>query len=193
MKNLAALVLLALSLPLSSCKEDPAVHTNRLKFEAVRIQNSTLQAILENDLKFQIDLGEQDRLFASLRTDLQRCRVIEAELRKMSPGPEVVKLEENTAGLLLAIIKREEHHQSYRDAEPQEHKSVAPSTAIEALERTIKISKESGWDTEEVEQLLSQLKKQRAEQAGAGQAATRSGSDSESEDKPQPESEGLSR
>jgi hypothetical protein len=186
MKNFAGVAVLFLFVTLSSCRKDPSVHANHLRIEAANIQNSTLQAILKNDLKFEIDLDEQDRLFASLRADLQRCRDIEAELRKISAGTDVSKLEEGTSGLLLAISNREKYHRSYRDETIQEHESDDPSKEIEALKRTIEIFEESGHDTEEMEQLLDQLHKKQAE-AGSGQPDTRSGLDSEGSDKPQSE------
>ena len=193
MKIPAAFLFLVLVAALSSCKESPKVYANRLKIEAVGIQNSTLQAMLKNDLKFIVDLDEQEIFFASLRTDLERCREIESELREIAPGPEVSKLEENTAGILLAISKREEQNQRSRDAKPKENSNVDQATMIEALQRTIEEFKESGRDTGEVEQLLSQLQEQEAEQGSVGQTTTCPELDSEGGDKPQPEAEGRSR
>lgn len=148
----------------SCCQETPTARANRLKIEATQIHNSTLKAILENDFKFNIDLDEQDIIFANLRNDLKRCRQIESELAAILPAEEVSKLEENTAGILLAISKREEQNRRYRDAKPKENVIIDQATMIEDLKRTIEVFKESGRDTHEVEKLLSQLQKQEAEQ-----------------------------
>jgi hypothetical protein len=78
-------------------------------------------------------------------------------------------------------------------AKHQDFRYVEYSKAIEHLEHTIKGFKEAKLDATIMERALAQLKKQKAEQAGTGQPATRSQSRSEGSDKPQPEAEGRSR
>jgi len=192
MKKLAALLMTIPIVAFSSCGKDPSDQENRLTNEAIEIQYSSLQAILKNDLVLQIDLDEQDAFFAGLRTDLERCREIEAKLRLISPGPKVSELEENTTGILLAITERAERIQRYRDATGQGSNSVTRTTAsegIEGLKGRIESFKEHGLDTEEAEELLGQLEDHKAEQGGAEQPATAPESKPEDSEKPKPQSE----
>jgi hypothetical protein len=78
-------------------------------------------------------------------------------------------------------------------AKDQDFRYVEYSKAVEYLEQTIKDFQEAKLDTKTMERALAQLKKQKAEQAGTGQPATRPESKSEGSDKPQPEAEGRSR
>jgi|GEM_PF-4000866 len=116
MKNSAALILITLFAMITACKEDQTVLANRLTQEAIQIHYSTLQAIFKNDLKVQIDLDEQDDFFVGLRTDMERCRDIEVELRAISSAPKVSELEKLTTQMLVTISEREEIIQGYREA-----------------------------------------------------------------------------
>lgn len=75
----------------------------------------------------------------------------------------------------------------------QDFRYVEYSKAVEYLERTIKGFTEAKLDATIMEDALTQLKKQKAEQAGTGHPATRSQSKSEGSDKSQPEAEERSR
>lgn len=108
-------LLLVLVAAASGCKESARSQAFRLKSEVTEIQLATLDVLLKNDLKFEIDLDEQDQFFASVRADVQRCRGIEAELRRISPGAELTQLEENTTKLLKDIERREQENQRHRE------------------------------------------------------------------------------
>ena len=75
----------------------------------------------------------------------------------------------------------------------QDFRYVEYSKGIEYLARTIEDFKEAKLDATTMQRMLAKLKKQKAEQAGTGQPATRPESKPEGSDKPQPEAEGRSR
>lgn len=163
--------LLGLLAIFSGCQEDPKIQTMRLKDEAIRIHQATLEAILKNDLQFMIDLNKQDQFFAKLRRDLERCREIEAQLREISPGEDLAKLEKLTSDLELLISKREEQNQRYREKGEQGRSPGDPSQLAAGLDQTISVLaetakslKRTNQDSSGVEQFLKQLKKQRSEQ-----------------------------
>jgi hypothetical protein len=94
----------------SICHESPRRQASRLEIEAAKIQTNTLRAVMENDLKFSIDLDEEAQFFVRLRADLQRCRAIEARLREISPDAELSQLEGITTGILELITQREKQN-----------------------------------------------------------------------------------
>ena len=75
----------------------------------------------------------------------------------------------------------------------QDFRYIEYSKAIEHLEHTIQDFTEAKLDATTMQRALAKLKKQKAEQVGAGQPATRPESKSEGSDNPQPEAEGRSR
>ena len=113
--KIAVTVLFLAVVVASICHESPRRQASRLQTEVMEIQSDTLRAILKNDLKFMKDLDEETQLFERLRADLQRCRTIEAKLRRISPSAELSELEANTTGILGAIAKREQQNDDLRE------------------------------------------------------------------------------
>lgn len=75
----------------------------------------------------------------------------------------------------------------------QDFRYVEYSKAIEHLAQMIEDFREAKLDATTMQRTLAKLKRQKAEQSGAGQPATRPESKPEGSDKPQPDAEGRSR
>ena len=115
-KYIRTVVIICILVGSFGCRENPNEKARHLSTEIKMMQNATLRSILENDLKFSIDLDDQEKFLNDLKKDLDTYAELATGLEDTPSAPDISHIRENNRLILEIISDREEQIKRYRHA-----------------------------------------------------------------------------